>query len=127
MAMARSAPSACTHPGCPELVISGSQCDMHKRQRVRDYRSSNVRAQLEAFYGGGVWRALSKAYRKRNPLCEQCAAQGTTTVAAVADHIVEIRDDWALRYDPNNLQALCHDCHNKKTAAVRKQRTARKR
>ncbi len=125
--MAKAAPSACTHPGCPELVVNGSQCAKHKKERVRDYRSSNVRAQLEAFYGGGVWRALSKAYRKRNPLCEQCAAQGLTTLADVTDHIIEIRDDWERRYDPSNLQALCHTCHNRKTAAVSKQRAIRKR
>ena len=122
--MPRSAPSACTHPGCPELVQDGSRCAKHKQERKRDYRSSAERKQLETFYSSTIWRSISKAFRKRYPLCVQCAATGRTTVADVVDHIIEIRDDWSKRHDPKNLQSLCHACHNSKTRSVQQARAA---
>ncbi len=125
--MARSAPSACTEPGCPELVHTGTKCEAHKQDHVRTYRESPERRQYSAFYSSPVWRAISKAYRKRYPLCAMCMHEGTTTVADVVDHIIEIRDDWSMRHDASNLMSLCHRHHNAKTRAVRATRGAHKR
>ena len=63
-------------------------------------------------------------YRRTYPLCDHCSEKGITKSADVVDHIIEIRDGGdPLSYD--NLQALCHKCHNKKTAQERKHRTIR--
>lgn len=72
------------------------------------------------YYGSKYWKALRKAYKQSHPLCEECLANG---IARPSEHIHHIKpflmgktDDerWKLLLDPNNLQALCIDCHHKK-------------
>jgi len=38
--------------------------------------------------------------------------------ATHVDHVLAHRGDEGLRLDPNNLQALCHSCHSRKTASL---------
>src|SRR5690554_8139509 len=74
------APKFCMAAGCGELVRTG-YCNDHKQDEVlkrkagqRDY---NVRgAESEKLYGQQKWRKLSIAFRKRNPLCSECDADG---------------------------------------------------
>lgn len=120
--MARSAPTACRHPGCSELVHGSSLCAAHTQQRSTTYRGSAERKQLEAFYNSSRWRATSVAYRRRHPVCAHCFEKGIARACDVVDHIVEIRDNPALGYVQSNMQALCHACHNAKTARVRVER-----
>lgn len=61
------------------------------------------------------WQKASKAFLASHPLCEECLAEGRYTKAMVVDHIVPFRGDKRLQYDPANLQALCKECHDKKT------------
>ena len=120
--MPRAAPTACAYPGCAALVPGSSYCEEHTTERKRAYRGAAERKQLEAFYNSRAWRATSIAYRKRPPVCVQCCERGVVRPCDVVDHIVEIRDAPALRFVQSNLQALCHACHNNKTAAVRASR-----
>lgn len=46
---------------------------------------------------------------RREPLCRRCGHE-----ASQVDHIRPIRQGGA-RLDPENLQALCHSCHSRKT------------
>jgi len=115
----RSAPNPCSHPGCAELVYGSSRCAAHTQHRSTAYRGSAERAHLEAFYKTRRWRATSIAYRKRHPVCAHCCEKGRAVPCDVVDHIVEIRDNPALGYVQSNMQALCHACHNAKTARVR--------
>jgi len=74
------------------------------------------------------WDAYSRAYLARNPLCgdrDGYAATGDSVCARgrmapnpakVTDHVTPHRGDYALIWDPANHQALCHGCHNRKTA-----------
>ena len=65
-------------------------------------------------YQGRKWRNISKQFRINNPLCAQCQKEGRTTPSQVTDHIKPISqggDAW----DANNYQALCIECHNKKS------------
>ena len=56
-----------------------------------------------------------------HPLCVHCESQGLVTVAVVPDHIVPL---WAGGADDeNNLQSLCREHHNIKTAAEAGQRS----
>ena len=66
------------------------------------------------FYNSRAWRKLSRDFRQCNPLCTVCFKKGIVKRAAVVDHIIPIRMggeplDW------DNLQSLCHKCHNKKS------------
>lgn len=123
--MPKSPPSACTTPGCAELVQpgTGSKCPAHKKESRAEYKADPMRAQLEAFYTSKVWRAVSKHQRKKEPLCAICLSKGVYTPAAVADHIVEVKDNWELRLTASNLQSLCIPCNTKKGADAKKKRT----
>ncbi|TCP43944.1 HNH endonuclease signature motif containing protein [Rhodovulum marinum] len=80
-------------------------------------------------YKTAAWRRLSTAQKEREPLCRLClkrgfANDGSLTSAGapqsnprrrhvVADHIVPHKGDEALFYDPDNLQTLCPDDHDR--------------
>lgn len=81
------------------------------------------------------WKELRASYLREHPLCEQCLAEGFNTPAIDCHHIipVETANDMAsmrrLAFSPNNLRALCIQCHVKahkdlrsKSVEVHKQR-----
>lgn len=70
------------------------------------------------FYNSTAWRKLSKAFREEHPLCEECLKKGKYVPSEVADHIVRV-EDGGEPLDRNNLQALCHRCHNRKSGKER--------
>ena len=124
--MPRAAPSACTEPGCSELVYEPktSKCPAHRReqrkQQASAYKSRTENTKYVEFYNSPQWRAISTNHRKRYPLCKHCLDIGITKPADVVDHIIELRDQFEKRFDLTNLQSLCHSCHNSKTATVRR-------
>ena len=63
------------------------------------------------------WRKLAKIHKQNNPLCVECKAKGIIRAAAVTDHIKPTRLFPELAYDWNNLQSLCTQCHNSKSAS----------
>lgn len=67
------------------------------------------------FYHTNRWTVLSSSFRKDHPLCEQCKREGRITPSEVTDHIKPIHQGGN-PYDRENLQALCQQCHNKKSA-----------
>lgn len=70
---------------------------------------SKERIERNAFYQTGQWRKLRNMFIKTQPLCIECGSVGQ-----VVDHITPIR----LGGDPldmENLQTLCHRCHNSKS------------
>lgn len=130
--MPRSAPTPCRAPYCTGYAVEHGYCSEHTglhTARVRRYqRTSNIRRRaneeqstLDAFYRTPAWRRLSKAHRAREPLCRHCAERGTVTAATAVDHIHELRDGGD-RYDPSNLQSLCHSCHTIKTHEAKRGR-----
>ncbi|XBQ15813.1 MAG: HNH endonuclease signature motif containing protein [Oceanicaulis sp.] len=67
------------------------------------------------------WRKLREIKLKRDPLCEDCLADGRTEPAREVDHVERFRDadgriDHRKRLDPKNLRSLCKPCHSRKTA-----------
>ena len=116
----RAAPSACGTPMCAGMAVKGTLCEPCRKEKATTYRVSPERAKLNTFYQGTQWRSLSKAYRRRHPLCAHCKGRGITTPCDMTDHVVPIRTAWDRRYDPTNMQALCHQCHNIKTARDRR-------
>ena len=70
------------------------------------------------FYVSSKWLKIRTAYISEYPLCEACSKKDIVTAATEIDHKVPIKIDYDLRLEWNNLQALCHRCHSKKTKAV---------
>jgi 5-methylcytosine-specific restriction endonuclease McrA len=69
----------------------------------------------DGFYKSREWWALRQKYmRMAGWECENCGAPIRMKGTGVVDHIVPIREDPSRAFDPMNLQALCHPCHNNK-------------
>ncbi len=130
--MPRSAPTPCKSPGCPELVPEGSArgfCVRHvrggrapRRTTARRRRMNDEELKRDAWYSSKDWTKLRRAFIARNPLCSICNDNGFVRSADVVDHIVERKDDDSLRLSWDNLQSLCHSCHNQKSADEKRKR-----
>lgn len=73
-----------------------------------------------SFYTSTDWRKLAAAIkRERGNKCELCGSRDRV----IADHIVELKDGGA-PLDRSNIQLLCHEHHQQKTAKARKARAS---
>lgn len=59
-------------------------------------------------------RIRNRVFERDGWLCVCCAADGRTTVATEVDHILPLHKGGT--DDLENLQALCGECHARKTA-----------
>lgn len=75
-------------------------------------------ASMMKFYQSKAWRFLRATMLAEEPLCRICKEKGKLTTAKVLDHITPIRLGGE-ELNKNNLQPLCHSCHNKKSAKER--------
>ena len=73
--------------------------------------------EFSKFYKSRRWKRLRAWYIAQHPICEICNERLATEV----DHIVELRDGGSPTA-LDNLQALCHRCHSKKTMKERARR-----
>ncbi len=136
--MPKSPPKLCKNPLCknrferntPEEGRHGLCSSCTEKQVLKDktkqkttHRSDELHdIQAQKFYNSRLWRNLSRRHREKNPLCVHCLESGIIKAADVADHIIEIKDDWDKRLEAENLQSLCHACHNCKTAKEKRLR-----
>lgn len=117
----------CLVTGCPNLT-QGRYCDKHKgkeqqskAERHRYYDEHMRDQQAREFYHSKEWQRVRQvALMRDNYLCQHCLVKQRITPADIVDHVVPIRVDWSLRLSLDNLQSLCHACHNRKTAEDRK-------
>ncbi|WP_447402337.1 HNH endonuclease [Lysinibacillus sp. fkY74-1] len=72
--------------------------------------------QATSFYRSYEWQKMRDYVFKRDlGLCQPCLELGTYTTGDVVHHIVELRDGeegWSKRLDEDNLETVCHSCHN---------------
>lgn len=72
----------------------------------------------DSFYLSPEWRGLIRDIKvERGAFCVTCGSGKRI----IGDHIVEIKDGGA-KLDANNVQLLCHVCHQRKTARERAKR-----
>jgi len=57
--------------------------------------------------------AIRSAFLNVHPLCVICLAKGRVTAATEIDHVVALMHGGT---EQDNYQALCHSCHQDKTA-----------
>jgi 5-methylcytosine-specific restriction protein A len=98
----------CAEPGCSELC-AGTYCEQHARPktpRARDTRGSST-----ARGYGYQWQQTRAAFLKAYPWC---MAAGCTKPATDVDHVTALAKGGTSDWD--NLQALCHEHHSRKTA-----------
>ena len=68
------------------------------------------------FYHSRAWlNVRSMVWSRAGGLCERCLKQGEVKPAEVVHHKTPLTpenvDDPAVSLNPDNLVALCHDCH----------------
>lgn len=116
----------CAHRGCTEWATHGSYCQKHyeqflerqkekkkkKFQTWQEYKKQTgyERPPEQKLYNCKRWRKTSQLYLIQHPVCEICGRPATDV-----DHIVPHKGDERLFWLITNFQALCRDCHNKKT------------
>lgn len=83
-----------THPPRQPWTSSGAPTP----ERIRGRRLQRLRQQLF----------------DRQPLCVPCEAKGYVTAATIRDHIIPLAEGGTDTED--NVQALCQDCSDAKTA-----------
>ncbi len=116
--MTKDFKSPCQHPGCRQFAVSGNRfCVRHLEQHRRELRVRDAKRGTRTERGySNVWLKSAKTFLVQHPLCEECLRQGKTTPATEVDHIVPHKGDSKLFWNVENWQALCHECHSRKTA-----------
>lgn len=110
----------CNHRSCRTLIPYDERyCDEHRgvTNKIYDRRRDK---QYKDFYNSTAWRKVRyQAMLRDEWLCVMCLDGGIYKQAIIGDHIIPVRQDWDKRLDIDNIQALCHECHNTKTAQER--------
>jgi 5-methylcytosine-specific restriction protein A len=63
------------------------------------------------------WRTLRARVLAAHPMCQRCAEDDIYTAAVEVHHITPVEsvagyhNKERLMFNPNNLRALCHNCH----------------
>ena len=114
--MAEKALRFCSWPGCNQLG-KGQYCEEHQAQhemlRQENNRQYNRQRGSAASQGYDAdWHRARTAYIRSHPLCEICLQGGRVVPAVLVHHLKPLREGGA-RLNPDNLQALCNDCHEK--------------
>lgn len=100
---------------CPNTTSNkNGYCEEHQALALRDIdrrQSASKRGYDQR------WNKFRHKYLQDNPLCVDCISNGTPpTPATDVHHIKKLRDYPELKYNKDNLMALCHECHSKRTA-----------
>lgn len=106
--MPRKPKKPCRYPGCPNLTES-AYCEEHS------YLYQTERAGASERGYNGRWRKARRRYLKEHPLCVRCRERGKLVKATVVDHMIPHRGNEELYWDESNWQALCKNCHDRKT------------
>lgn len=104
----------CNHPGCNTLIEPPARfCGAHIGDAVRSHTwERKESAEWRYLYQTARWRKLSSSFLIENPICVECG-----NLSECCDHIIPHRGDVDLFWNSANHQALCKQCHDKKTRA----------
>ncbi len=84
-----------------------------RQAAVRQYERGKDRQADKDFYKSKPWLRLRDLKRQRNPLCEDCLAEGRTVLMAEVHHIKSRKTHPELALDLENLRSLCSSCHSR--------------
>jgi len=114
--MPYKAPKLCSHQGCPNLVKVGDiYCPDHRPIHKMDYK--RLHPEYNKLYTSTRWRRYRVMYLAAHPLCVNYKA--CHNAATVLDHIKDHDGDYELFWNADNHQAMCAECHNKKTGRTK--------
>jgi 5-methylcytosine-specific restriction protein A len=102
----------CLEPGCPALSSYRGRCTTHASQRSKETRSQN-----KPLYNSKRWKLTRQRKLNEMPLCESPPEDHDPPgdrIATDVHHKQAVQHGgtpWAM----DNLEALCHPCHSRKT------------
>lgn len=114
----------CMSPSCYSIVRDGTaRCETHTitQKKVATQLRYGNNNENKKLYNSARWRRISKKLRQIRPFCAHCMEHGVEVIGNVVDHIIELSDGGD-KFNMDNLQVLCHQCHNTKTADERRKR-----
>lgn len=109
----------CNRPGCRQLTkerYCQDHLNYHTKVFRRDYERKRADDPIRAEYKTKRWAATRKSILLRDIICKHADCN---QAGQVVDHIIKARDYVASGgdfYDETNLQAMCKQHHDQKTA-----------
>ena len=95
-----------------------NQCRKPKKEGCVECKPKafeNISKTNYKLYNSTKWRKYAHSLRREEPLCRLCLKEGITKASEMVDHIRPINKGGSI-WNRDNLQCLCHKCHNKKTS-----------
>jgi 5-methylcytosine-specific restriction protein A len=100
----------CPSPGCDKKIPPDEKyCAEHLRAYLEEIESRRPSSFARGYTR--KWLDESRAFREKHPWCAKCGLPSTET-----DHIKPHKGNIELFWNKRNWQALCHECHSRKTA-----------
>jgi hypothetical protein len=113
-----SPPSLCTAHGCGTLVYGGGKCPSCRAESRKDSDARRPNGYQRGW--STQWAAFSRRYLLDHPLCEcdECIVlpNWKRPASTDVDHIDGSGRNGPRAYDDDNLMALSHGHHSRKTA-----------
>lgn len=113
----------CNKIGCRALIAtSDTYCikhTSHVNKRYDKMRTSTEEGrEYKQFYSSKEWRTLRyQVLLECGFVCETC----NRNEATIGDHVIPTKVRWDLRLEKSNVQGICSECHNKKTAEEKRE------
>ena len=102
-------PRACH---CGGVRINGVCQRCGPKRRDHDKRRGHAAARGYDY----KWQRFRLYYLALHPLCKDCEAEGRVGAATDVHHRKKLKDHPELKYEEENLMALCSEHHDQRTA-----------
>lgn len=100
---------------CKRVIDQDKECECRGKQIAesnKQYDKYTRDKKAHAIYESKSWRFIRNIVKTRdNNLCQCCLDLKEITPIELVHHIVEVRNDYSLVYNMNNLIGLCNKCH----------------
>jgi 5-methylcytosine-specific restriction protein A len=110
----------CSTAGCPNPPTGKGRCDECRKPIERE-RSRARREATKGVYKTKMWLRRRLQVLSRDPICADGRVCGGNRLSTEVDHIIPLELGGA-PYAMDNLQGICLDCHQVKTAQENSQR-----
>lgn len=119
--MPRKAKRQCGVFGCTNFAKDGeSYCEEHLKSENRKYEKYLRGYDAHERYDSR-WVKVRKMYLNGHRLCEECLKENKHVKATIVHHKIPVSENENLKYDLENLEAVCASCHNKIHSKMEKQ------
>ena len=102
----------------PPKISHGSNQHHHGRDSIRGlFRYMEMKSLDGSFYKSTAWKRCREEFLKTHVWCEECLKENKFTPATHVHHKTFLNaqnvNDPTIALCFDNLEAVCHDCHNK--------------